>query len=347
MKVTTKIIIIFLAFFILISAFQYLFLKTEIQTSFGGYFRGRGHIRGILEERFLITVNKTLFYSILFSFLLAIGLAAYIGNLVSKKTGELNWILKEISRGNLSLKAREGPDEFGTIAKRINQMVVSLKEQDELRKDMITFVSHELVTPVFLLKGNLEALEDGLIDREDALRNIKHALERIEEKIKELREISLLESQELSLKKDHINLKDLFLKILEYLNGKILEKNLIVTTNLFDKVIYGDPGKMEEAIKNIIENAIVYNKEGGMININFTEEDRFSITIEDTGIGMDLKELSELPRKFYRGKEGALVRPEGLGIGLFYAHKILEAHSFKMSINSQKDKGTKITLIYN
>jgi signal transduction histidine kinase len=135
------------------------------------------------------------------------------------------------------------------------------------------------------------------------------------------------------------------------LKRKIEEKKISVNVEIYEKArkIYGDENLIFLCLFTITENAVIYNKEFGEINIlaeKIEGRPYIKIEIKDTGIGMTEKDLKNLFKKYYRGEKAKEKEVGGFGIGLYLAKKIIELHGGEIKVESEENKGTKVTVTF-
>ncbi len=224
--------------------------------------------------------------------------------------------------------------------------------ESQRRLEFIQLVSHNLLTPLSEIRWSLEAIDLNKIDEENkqlietSLRIIKNTTNFVSSILTFLR----TESGRLELKIEEIYLEKVFINILDILKEKIEEKKLKVNIEISEKAekVPGDLSLITSALFSIIENAVVYNKIGGLVEITTRKEPQrpyVEIKIKDTGIGMSEEELKNLFKKYYRGEIAKQLEAKGFGIGLYSARSIINLHGGEIKIESEKEKGTTVTIL--
>lgn len=220
------------------------------------------------------------------------------------------------------------------------------------RLDFVSLVSHNLLTPLNQLRWALEAVdlkkvgEENRVFLDSALDIIKNTLGFVERIFAFLR----TEGGKLELKIEELDLEKIFLKIFDILKSKIEEKKLKVNVEITqgEEKAFGDRGLIFAALFSLIENAILYNKVGGSIDILIKKQAQRQyreIIIKDTGIGMSSEDLENLFKKYYRGKKAKELEAKGFGIGLYNAKTIINLHGGEIKVESKEDEGTTVTLL--
>jgi len=215
----------------------------------------------------------------------------------------------------------------------------------QAKKDFVSNVSHELKTPIAVLKGVIETLynEEQDINKKKFLQMALKRINQMDSLINDLLIIARLESQEYKVIKTPLKLKALIISVYEDLYPLIKEKNIEFINHVPENLILeADENKMLILLKNLIENAIKYNKEGGKVEINAykTKNNYIVIEVKDTGIGIPKKSLPLIFERFYRVDKSRSRNVGGTGLGLSIVKHIAEAHKGKVKVESELGKGS-------
>ena len=235
-------------------------------------------------------------------------------------------------------------DDFKILEEKINSYIKKINNLENVRSQFLADISHELKTPIFLLKGYVETIE-GDVDsktRDKFINKIKSQTDKIENILEDLIHISMIESNDITLKLDKVeiqsiihDLDDNFTSIIEKRGDKFI---LPTAKNIF---IHVDKNKFLLALENIIKNAIFYSDSGDII---FTVKKQFDnsirIGITDHGIGIPKEEQSKIFQRFYRTDESRSRNTGGTGLGLAIVKHICRAHNINLSINSEEGVGS-------
>ncbi len=249
----------------------------------------------------------------------------------------------------ISSKLKIGPDFFNI--KIVIDKTVFAKEIKE-KSEFLNLLAHHLRTPLNQLKWGLEILlQDKNIVGDS--KNIVNILFRTISKAIILAEsviwLNRIESGKFRLSIEENDIEEILKSSLDLLEVEIHNKNLNVKIVLDEeaKKFYFDNRVIFLALYPLIENAVIYNKENGEININVEKlKDRpyVKITIQDTGIGFSEKDLKHLFEKYYRSPIAREIHPTGTGLGLYLSKNLIKIHKGEIAIESKKDEGTKITI---
>ena len=239
------------------------------------------------------------------------------------------------------------PNEIGDLEfleQKVNSYVEKINNLEMVRSQFIADISHELKTPIFLLKGYVETIE-GEVDsktRDKFIKKIKIQMDKVENILEDLIHISMIESNDIKLKLEKVEMQSIiddldnrFTPIVEKRGDKFILPDV---KNIFVDI---DKTKFLLALENIIKNAIFYSDSGDII---FTVKKQFDnsirIGITDHGIGIPQNEQSKILQRFYRTDESRTRNTGGTGLGLAIVKHICKAHNIKLSINSQDGIGS-------
>ncbi|MCX7943791.1 MAG: hybrid sensor histidine kinase/response regulator [Deltaproteobacteria bacterium] len=250
------------------------------------------------------------------------------------------------------------PDELRLAIKKaadkrelIIQKAKALKEKREMEENYLSFVSHQLKSPLFAAQQLLYLLEEGDYNIEaDVLSIIKRANKRINEATKLVNEwllVSRLEKSGFSGNFTETDVIGLINSEIERYNEQIQAKDIKVYKEMPEYFnVETDPSAFSMVISNLISNAIKYNKKGGKIFIRVNEIGEYlKLEIEDTGIGIDKEYIPRLFSKFFRIRNEKTKNIEGTGLGLVIIKKIVDEHNGSIEVESEEDKGTKFTIL--
>ncbi|HET8866259.1 MAG TPA: ATP-binding protein [Gracilimonas sp.] len=239
-------------------------------------------------------------------------------------------------------------------SRTIEREIQRLNRIENYRKEFIGDISHELKTPIFAIQGFIETLLNGALEDEEVNRDfLKKAMRNVNRLIyltKDLMEISKLETGELKSEIEEIYLYEVLNDIIESLTYKAERENIQLIVNEFDRNIQvkADKNQVKQVLINLIENGIKYNIPKGKVEVTvFTkpkEKERIFVSVKDTGIGIDEKDIPRVTERFFRVDKSRSRERGGTGLGLAIVKHIMEAHGEKLSIESEPNKGSKFTI---
>ncbi|WP_457599739.1 ATP-binding protein [Hydrogenivirga sp.] len=218
--------------------------------------------------------------------------------------------------------------------------ITELARFERLQKEFAASVSHELSTPITAIKG---LLETALLSENPDPELLRKALKRIgdlEKLIKSLRFLVLLETRE-EINPESFSLRSLVSQVVQDLKEEIEERGLRVELRGDDIQIESDREKLYLLLKNLVENAVKYNREEGKVIIEFRRTpDGVEISIEDTGEGIPREELPLIFQPFFGGRN-----KKGMGLGLAISKKIADFLGAELRVESEEGKGTRVRVL--
>lgn len=242
-------------------------------------------------------------------------------------------------------------DEFGGII-IVFQDITEQQNLDNLRREFVANVSHELKTPITTIKSYTETLLGGALDSKDLsmqfLNVVNDECDRMARIVRDLLQLSNFDNKEVEWEKEYISLESLLLKSYTKMELSVKEKNQQVKIDIDDHVpeIYADKDAIEQVILNILSNAIKYTPENGMIKMKVKKQtETVKLIIEDNGIGIPKEDLERIFERFYRVDKARSRDLGGTGLGLSISKRIVESHNGQINIDSKYGNGTIVTVI--
>jgi len=300
----------------------------------------------IIDEIFLGSRNKFMVQSIITSLiivLLGTALSYIITGKTLKPLNSLTAKIEKIDENNLSgyIEQSSNGDEVARLTKTFNSMLTKLDSAFQAKKLFASNAAHELKTPLTNILTNIEVMQmdekPGVDDYEEVIDITKENVERLTVLVQDLLRFNSNQDDGIY---ENIHANDMFEKIVSDLSKDIKEKDIKVTINV-DLDIYGEKILLERAFFNLIQNSVKYNKDNGEIKI-YAEDD--TITIEDSGIGIPLECIPLIYDPFYCVDKSRSRRLGGNGLGLSISKQIFEKHNMEITISSEINKGTKVTI---
>lgn len=311
--------------------------------------RPKSIISSLEDKQFLRTINSVFAVAFLFSFIIAILLSSRI----SKKFLKPIYLIKENARLIEDGKYKKLNDvntntfELHDLSLSVKELAERLEYQEALRRRMTSDIAHELRTPLATIQSHVEAFMDGVWKPDIEKLSIIHGeITRLTKLIKELSELSTIESDEIKLNKKKINLSVLLNSIVESFEPMFISKNIHILKEIPDDVeILGDEDKLNRIFINILSNAHKYTNENGKVRVCLIQlKDVIRVIVEDTGIGIPKDDIRHVFERFYRSDMSRTRGTGGTGIGLTITRALVEAHNGRIGIDSEVSKGTKVTI---
>lgn len=231
--------------------------------------------------------------------------------------------------------------------------ITELKKLEQIRKDFVANVSHELKTPITSIKGFSETLLDGAMKDEQTLHFFLSIIlkesERMQSLIQDLLDLSKIEQQGFQLELRKCNVNEFLKEIHHLLDRKAKEKNIDFILDVPDEPVFieGDPHRLKQIFINLASNGIMYTPAGGKVTLSVKAgHDDVAISVQDTGIGIREEEIPRIFERFYRVDKARSRNSGGTGLGLAIVKHLVEAHQANLTVKSTVGVGTTFTVTF-
>lgn len=290
---------------------------------------------------------------------IAVALGSFITSALIDRISLLESATQSIENGDLTTRAEiPGKDEISSLAVSFNKMAQQLqsadqkqKELETLRRDLVAWAGHDLRTPLSSIRLIIEAFSDGMITDPNEIQNYliqaKKHIDTLSLLVDDLFQISQLDSGGMPLTFEPASISDLISDTLVSFSGLAAQKGVKLCGSANEGVdpITMDVLWMGRAINNLVSNAIRYTPKDGEICLTADlVENKIIIKISDTGEGILPEDIPHVFERFYRGDRSRSQVSGGAGLGLAIAKGVIEAHNGKISIQSERLKGTTFTI---
>lgn len=287
--------------------------------------------------QFLETMRDTLLVAVGFSAFLALVASTWLFWGITRPLSKLRNATEAIAGGDLAARAPvKRKDEVGQVAEAFNSMADQLERQEDLRKQMVADVAHELRTPLSVMRGNLEAMVDELIPAsEEELDAVHQEVLRLSRLVEDLRILSLADAGELRLDIDEVNTSELVETAVRRLKPAAEAKGVTLSGDIGQEpaIVMGDEGKLQQVLANLIGNAIRHTPDGrGVIAAVRPGNGTVHIVVRDEGPGVDPEDLPFFFERFWKEDrsraraEDLLQESGGSGLGLSIVRQLVELH---------------------
>lgn len=275
--------------------------------------------------------------------------------LITKNLRSMIGVIRQFKNGNLAARIKikqtgelkEFANSFNDMADTIVQNMQDLKTMDNLRRELVANVSHDLRTPLASIHGYSETIlmkseTMSETEKKEHLQTILNSTERLKKLVEELFELSKLEARETKPILEAFQLSelahDIRQKNLILAESKDINLNLDAPQNL--PLAFADIGMIEKVFQNLIDNAIKFTPQSGTILIQLlNDQNKIKVKISDSGVGISQDQISQIYDRFNQGNKTEN-KSKGLGLGLAIVKKILEVHGVNISTSSTPNRGT-------
>ena len=281
--------------------------------------------------------------------LAALGVASALTFFLSKRllapAETLAGAARALGGGDLSYRVNvRSKDEFGELAKTFNAMATDLEQTEELRRNVVADVAHELRTPLSNIRGYLEAMRDGMLEPDTTtIGSIYEEALLLERLVTDLQELALADAGQLTLLHRSTDMRDIINQALVALQIEARSKNLSLAAELPEEpaIVDVDPERVGQVLRNLLSNAISYTPEEGRVSVQLVEEGgTLRVNVVDTGPGIPAADLPYVFERFYRVDKSRARSTGGAGLGLTIAKRLVEAHGGTMEVTSELGEGS-------
>jgi two-component system, OmpR family, sensor histidine kinase BaeS len=278
--------------------------------------------------------------------LLALTAGLVVARRITRPVARLIAVTRAMAGGDRS--ARAGPmrasGELRELAAAFDQMAGTLDRQDQIRRDLVADVAHELRTPIAVLQAGHEALLDGVIEPTPSeLASLRDEVLRLARMVGELQDLAAADAAALQLDPQPCDLASLADAAIDSLARQFEAAAITVDRELTTAPVLADTRWLHQAITNLLSNALKFTPPGGHVTVATRKSGPDAVLqVTDTGPGISADELPHIFDRFWRGRQAA--HTSGSGIGLAVAAELTRAHYGRLDATSQPGSGTQMTL---
>ena len=321
--------------------------------------RARGELAGEAYVRFtgsgLGRADRALETDLLRAIAGAAGLAALVALLtglaaarrITRPVEQIIAVTRAVGRGQRTARVGQvsAPGELRELASAFDQMADTMDRQEQLRRDLVADVAHELRTPIAVLQAGHEALLDEITEPSpERLTSLRDEVLRLGRMVSDLQTLAAADAAVLQLSRQPCDLADLAGTATGSLTSQFAAAGITVTRQLTAAEVLGDPRWLHQVITNLLTNALKFTPPGGRVTVRAAPEAVDAVlTVTDTGPGIPADELPRIFDRFWRSPQAAQI--SGSGIGLAVAAELAQAHGGRLSARSQPGQGTEMTLV--
>ncbi|MBF8256136.1 MAG: hypothetical protein HW375_1043 [Anaerolineales bacterium] len=301
------------------------------------------------ETDFFRRVNNTLLLGAVAAFAVALVAGAVAARSLTRPLRDLTHAARAVAAGDFERKVVIGSrDELGTLAEAFNQMSRALAASQRLRRQMTADIAHELRTPLSIILGHLDAVEDGVLTGSaDTTRIIREETERLARLVEDLRTLTRADAGELALARRPIDIGDLVARAVSAYQPQATTADVDLTaeTQAGLEPIELDPDRMLQVLNNLVANALFHTPAGGRIVVRGTmASSGIRLTVQDSGPGFPPEDVGRVFDRFYRSDDARRREDGGSGLGLTIARSIVEAHGGTIEAQNTPGEGAAIII---
>jgi two-component system sensor histidine kinase BaeS len=278
--------------------------------------------------------------------LLALVMGLAVARRITRPVERIITVTRAMAGGDRA--ARVGPvaapGELRELATAFDQMADTLDRQEQLRRDLVADVAHELRTPVAILQAGHEALLDGVVEATpDQLTSLRDEVLRLARMVDDLQTLAAADAATLQLSLGRCDLAEVTAAATDSLAGRFEAAGLTVERQLAPAWVTADPRWLHQVVTNLLTNALKFTPADGRVTVRSgTQGPSAVLRVTDTGAGIPADELPHIFERFWRGRQAA--HTSGSGIGLAVAAELARAHGGQLAASSEPGRGTEMTL---
>lgn len=292
-------------------------------------------------------VKSQLIYTTLLAIIFSIIIALFLSKRIARPISNMTEKAKKLAEGNYDVHFEStGINEIDELANSLNYLEQEVSKTDEYRRDLMANVSHDLKTPLTMIKAYAEMIRDITIDnKEKTVSNLNVIIaetDRLNILVNDILELSKLQNAQNDLEITEFDIVSLIKDILtRYDIIKETEHYKLLLESPESIIVHADKKRISQVIYNLINNAINYTGDDLSVTVRLTDKKNSCLVeIIDTGNGIDKKDLTNIWDRYYKKEKNHKRNVVGTGLGLSIVKNILEQHSFAYGVKSAKNKGT-------
>ena len=300
-------------------------------------------------ERFLDRQIRNTVVSLALALVVAAALAFLLARNVSRPVRQVGDTVRDLSRGEYQARARvETRDEIGGLAEHVNQLADTLEKNRTARQRWMADIAHELRTPVTILKGEIEAMADGVRQADERMSaSLRDEVDQLSTLIDDLQTLALSDAGALNIHKKSFDLSNLISQCVDSFRDRMAARQITIDLRgAEDVILSADQPRLRQLLHNLLENSSRYVNEAGQVRVSLTQnQEETELVVEDSGPGLENEHIEHLFERFYRVESSRSRSSGGTGLGLSICKNIVEAHGGSIQATHSVMGGLKIRII--
>ena len=280
-------------------------------------------------ERFLGRQVSIMVSALAVALAVAAVLAWILARNVSRPVQRIGQTVRQLSDGRFDARAGKiSAGELGELATHVDRLAESLEMSRTARQRWMADIAHELRTPVAVMKGEIEAIADGVRQADErTAASLSEEINHLASMVDDLQALALTDAGALNIRKEAVDLSELTALSVESFRNRMSDRGIVLETALEEGVgITGDPQRIRQLLHNLLENSNRYAESGGTVRLSLDSNEGGTLLLEDSGPGVNDEQLGLLFERFYRGEASRSRATGGSGLGLSICRNIAEAH---------------------
>jgi signal transduction histidine kinase len=333
----TYIVILFVSHFVLAIA-SYLLFQNNL-----------ANMHQNLDRNQLHMVVSLFVLSSIISIAITAVFAYYLSKRITAPLREMNRAALHIARGKFDQRVKINTrDELGELGETFNYMAQELAGLDQMRKDFVSNVSHDLRSPLTSIHGFVRAFLDDTIPGERKRHYytiMKEQTERMIKLVNDLLDMARIEAGQLEIRPVIFNLSELVRQVVARMEPEFVKKQInveLISEEAEDVHVFADPDRIDQVIANLIQNAVQFSTADSSVEVILEKNEQAVISIRDYGPGIRQEDIEYIWERFYKA-DRARIKKTGTGIGLSIVKHILDLHQSPIHVKSDVGNGSVFT----
>ena len=278
--------------------------------------------------------------------IIAIVVAFFVARRITMPIVTMKKEANKLAEGNYDVEFKANSySEINDLASTLDDATNKLSKVDELRKDLVANVSHDIKTPLTIIQSYAEMIKD--ISGDDPIKRKEHLDVIIQETdylnrlVSDMQEYSKMQAGLIELNKTNFDMKECIEQVASLLNKLIVEKEIDLKLNLTSVIVYADRLKLSQVIYNFLSNAVKHSNNKGIIEVNMIDsEEKLKVEVKDNGDGISKDAIDYVWDRYYKIDKSFNRNTNSTGLGLAIAKAILEGHKAIYGVNSEEGNGS-------
>ncbi|WP_054534161.1 ATP-binding protein [Herpetosiphon geysericola] len=300
---------------------------------------------GADEDYFLSMVRRNIWLAGAITALLALAIGFRLARTLAAPLRGLTTAVHQLAQGERSVQVDEsGNDEIAELSQAFNSMSNELQRSEQVRRQMVADIAHELRTPLSVLQIELESIEDGVSKPTPAvISSLGEEVQQLNHLIEDLRTLSLADAGQLSLNPVELEPHEVVNRVVNRMQLAAREKQLELANESAEQLAYvhADPSRLQQVLVNLLQNAVRYTPQGGKIRVTARQSaGEVILGVHDTGAGFDPSEAATIFERFYRTDKARARETGGTGLGLAIVKGLVTAMGGRVWATSVPNQGS-------